>query len=169
MGCGRKDNIGGTSHNHEGCVCDVVNAILDIQNQAVNDDCDNCGTSCFLEPLGGLAAPARRANADTRVFMLLNPNGLPFFAFYTTPHGAVLPSVFFRVEDVHDCCATLRVVAPCDDEGHISLMNKDETGVTMGLLPEIVHFKKTETCLTVDLSFFCGVQCVKDVNLHICD
>ncbi|MFP3918306.1 CotY/CotZ family spore coat protein [Lysinibacillus telephonicus] len=168
MGCGRKDNIGGTSHRHEGCVSDVVKTILDIQNQAVDDDCDNCGTSCYLEPLGGLVSPTRR-NADTRVFMLLNANGLPFFAFFSTPEGAVLPSVFFRVEDVFDSCATLRVVAPWDEEEPVNLLNDDETGISMGLLSEVISFRKTDTCLTVDLSCFCGVQCVKDVNLHICD
>lgn len=167
MGCGKKDNIGGTSHHHEGCVSEVVKAILDIQNQAVNEDCDTCGTSCFLEPLGGLAAPARKT-ADTRVFMLLTPSGLPFFAFYTTKHGKVLPSIFFRVEDVFDNCATLRVLAACDEDGDVSLSNKEETGVSMGLLPEVLHFKKTETCLTVDLSFFAGIQCVRDVDLNIC-
>lgn len=170
MGCGRNNNIGGTSHHHEGCVCEVVKTILDIQNQAVNDDCDGCGTSCFLEPLGGLAFPSRQL-ADTRVFMLLNTNGLPFFAWYKSKLGGMHPSPFFRVEDAFDCCATLRVVAPVDmSEGdEVSLLNEDETGLSLCLIPDVCDFKKTETCLTVDLSAFAGVQCIKDTNLHICD
>ena len=173
MGCGKRDDIGGTSHHHEGCVCEVVKTILDIQNQANHDDDDDtCGTSCFLEPLGDLGlTPHKRRHADTRVFMLLNTNGLPFFAWFKSKYGSFLPSPFFRVEDVFDCCATLRVVAPWDitDDEEISLINDDETGLSLSLLPENFDFRKTETCLTVDLSFFAGVQCIKDVDLHICD
>ena len=169
MGCGKRDDIGGTSHHHEGCVCEVVKTILDIQNQAIDHD-DTCGTSCFLEPLGGLSLPSRH-HVDTRVFMLLNANGLPFFAWYKSKLGPFLPSPFFRVEDVFDCCATLRVVAPWDfTEGEeMSLLNDSETGLSLTLLPEVFDFRKTDTCLTVDLGFFAGVQCIKDVDLHICD
>ena len=53
------------------CICDVVRAIKDIQDQAVSDDCPACPTNCFLEPLGGLVSPSRN-RADTRVFMLIN-------------------------------------------------------------------------------------------------
>ena len=172
MGCGKRDNIGGTS---EGCVFEVVKTILEIQNQANHhdDEDDTCGTSCFLEPLGSLTENRhpKRHHVDTRVFMLLNTNGIPFFAWYKSKYGPFLPSPFFRVEDVFDGCATLRVVAPWhfEDNEEMSLLNEEETGLSLGLLPDVFDFRKTETCLTVDLSFFAGVQCIKDVDLHICD
>ena len=80
MGCGRVSS-GGSSTT--GCVCEVVRAILDIQNQAVQDDCSSCTTNCFLEPLGGIVSPAR-SSADTRVFTLLTKCGSPFMANFSS-------------------------------------------------------------------------------------
>ena len=107
MGCGSNSD----SRSNNGCVCDVVRAIKEIQDNAVqDDDCLDC-PSCFLEPLGTLVSPARD-RADTRVFVLKNADGSPFHAFFSPTNGACV-SIFFRVEDVYDnCCATLRVLIP---------------------------------------------------------
>ena len=115
MGCGRIGNERGT-HSKSGCVCDVVRAILDIQNLATEDECSTCTTNCFLEPLGGIVSPAR-SSADTRVFTLLTKTGAPFFATFSTDMDTdcACTSIYFRVEDVFDdCCATLRVLIPLD-------------------------------------------------------
>ncbi len=174
MGCGRVENVGDNKHHDKGnCVCDVVRAILDIQNQAT-DECGECPTNCFLEPLGGLTNPARN-NADTRVFMLLTKDGDPFKAFFrtrTTPNTGDCVSVFFRVESIFDnCCATLRVLQPLGRDGHgIPLVSDtDRSRIDLTQICEAVNFRSTNSCITVDLNCFCGIECIADVYLDVCD
>lgn len=175
MGCGRGNNdVGGVGghHSSRGCVCEVVRAILEIQNAAVQDDCNRCTTNCFLEPLGGIVNPAR-SNADTRVFTLLNKDGSPFFATFSTTNGAPCPcvSIYFRVEDIFDgCCATLRVLIPLDDNGNpVDLLNDYGTAIDFRQVCRVTQFEASDSCITVDLDCFCAVQCIDDVDLGICD
>ena len=168
MSCG----CGGGSRSN-GCVCEVVRAILEIQNQAT-DDCVGCTTNCFMEPLGGIVSPARTA-ANTRVFTLSTKDGTPFFATFSSadfPDFCI--SVFFRVEDVFDdCCATLRVLVPLDaptgDCGDVvPLVSKDGRGIDIGALCDVKGFALSDSCITVDLRCFCAVQCIEDVELDVC-
>ncbi|HWI47597.1 MAG TPA: CotY/CotZ family spore coat protein [Rummeliibacillus sp.] len=178
MGCGRESSnvreSSSSNHNHhknKNCVCDVVRAILDIQNQGVNDDCD-CPTNCFLEPLGGLVSPTRSNNVDTRVFMLLTEDGTPFKAFFRESGSSDCScfSVFFRVEDVFDgCCATLRVLEPLTlDNNDVQLIADHGQDLDLRNLCKVRKFAATNSCITVDLNCFCGVQCIKDVFLGVC-
>lgn len=171
MGCGRGNTDAG-GHSSKGCVCEVVRAILEIQNAAVQDDCNRCTTNCFLEPLGGIVNPAR-SNADTRVFTLLNKDGSPFFATFSTTNGASSPcvSIYFRVEDIFDgCCATLRVLIPLNDnEDPVCLLNNDGTKIDFREVCHVTDFAASDSCITVDLDCFCAVQCIDDVDLGICD
>ncbi|WP_338753589.1 CotY/CotZ family spore coat protein [Bacillus sp. FJAT-52991] len=170
MGC--KNNVGGSSR--VGCVCEVVRAINDIQNENMNDDCLEC-KDCFTEPLGDLAG-ARRRHADTRVFTLTTTEGNPFFAFFgpidESPHhhcDEVCVSIFFRVEDVFDnCCARLRVLVPLDEERD-PVDITDDCCIDLKKVCKVQNFRATRSCITVDLNCFCAVQCIKDVNLNICD
>lgn len=170
MGCGKQTNHNGS--RNEGCVCDVVRAILDIQNQAVEDECSPCTANCFLEPLGGIMSPSR-SHADTRVFMLLTKDGTPFKAFFNSKHADpdFCTSVFFRVEDMFDdCCATLRVLEPQDCEHEtVDLLGGDGCCIDMSKLCDVKKWKSTDSCITVDLSCFCAVQCIADVDLKICN
>lgn len=170
MGCGKNHSGSGSSGE---CVCDVVRAILDIQNQAVDEECGPCTTNCFLEPLGGIVSPVRTTNADTRVFMLLTKTGAPFMAFFNSENTApdFCTSVFFRVEDMFDdCCATLRVLEPEDESGAtVNLLNSNCDAINMNALCDVVDWEATGSCITVDLSCFCAVQCIEDVDLGICD
>ena len=170
MGCG-KVSSGGSSTT--GCVCEVVRAILDIQNQAVQDDCSTCTTNCFLEPLGGILSPARKT-ADTRVFTLLTKFGTPFMATFSSSMDTndICTSIYFRVEDVFDdCCATLRVLIPLDAVGGdaVDLLNEEGTQVSMRSICDVNSFAASDSCVTVDLSCFCAVQCIADVDLCICN
>lgn len=169
MGCGRDSVVGGFG-NERGCVCEVVRAILDIQNQANDEDCPTCTTNCFLEPLGGIVSPARKA-ADTRVFKLLTKTGMPFMAQFSSDLYEHCTSVFFRVEDIFDdCCATLRVLVPLYEHGGyaVNLLSDCGTKLNLGELCEVNHFAPSDSCITVDLNCFCAVQCVADVDLDIC-
>ena len=168
MGCGR-DGVGGMKDN--GCVCEVVRAILEIQNQATNDECSGCTTNCFLEPLGGIVSPARKS-ADTRVFKLLTNTGKPFMAtFSSDKYDDVCVSMYFRVEDMFDdCCATLRVLIPlAEDEESVNLLAECGTQIDLHCVCDVAGFAPSNSCVTVDLSCFCAVQCVMDVDLCICD
>ncbi len=183
MGCGKnQESSSFHGDRNRGCICEVVKSILKIQNEAVRHDCDTCGTSCFLEPLGGLSHRTR--NADTRVFMLLDELGKPF-KVVARRGGSFFFTPFFRVEDVFGCCATLRALAPIgvgeelespevevDVEVGDELIFAAEDG-NDNLNPEVFgdirRFRKTETCVTVNLDNFTAIQCVADVDLNICN
>ncbi|WP_077211210.1 CotY/CotZ family spore coat protein [Bacillus dakarensis] len=163
MGCGKKDDKFGARSN---CVCDVVRAIKDIQD-AAEDRCE-CPTNCFQEPLGSLVAPAKRQNADTRVFVLKTADGSPFHAFFRGDDCACV-SIFFRVEEVFDnCCATLRVIKPVKYGGEAVDLT-DDCCIDLKKVCHVERFEATNDCITVDLSCFCAIQCVADVDLDICE
>ncbi|WP_040204561.1 CotY/CotZ family spore coat protein [Neobacillus jeddahensis] len=170
MGCGNNQN----NLSSENCVCEVVRAIKDIQDNAVEEECAEC-TSCFSEPLGTMVSPARREPVDTRVFVLSTADGTPFHAFLTDECDACV-SIFFRVEEVFDnCCATLRVLVPGhrDSDGHFSPTNLVSSGdkccIDLKKVCKVDRFRASRDCITVDLSCFCAVQCIADVNLGICN
>ena len=182
MGCGKGDDVEGVKPPSRGCVCEVVRAILEIQNAAVQDGCSGCNTNCFLEPLGGIVSPAR-STVNTRVFTLLTKDGSPFFAQFSMSdddddrdrhdHGDddACVSIYFRVEDVFDgCCATLRVLVPLNENGGpINLLNKEGTKLDFREICKVRGFGRSDSCVTVDLDCFCAVQCIADVDLDICN
>jgi len=168
MGCGKKDNdVLGARTN---CVCEVVRAIKDIQD-AAEDVCE-CPTNCFQEPLGALVSPAKAQRADTRVFVLKTADGSPFHAFFRGRDCSCV-SIFFRVEDIFDnCCATLRVLRPITTGGGtVDLTGdyKDKCCIDLNAVCEVEGFVATNDCITVDLTCFCAIQCIADVDLNICD
>lgn len=171
MGCGKGDNVDHDRHSTH-CVCDVLRAIKDIQDNGADEECRSCTTSCFMEPLGGISKPGKRNPVDTRVFMLLTKNGDPFKAFFRDGdcHDRDCFSVFFRVEEVFgNCCATLRVLEPLKhDKKEADLLDDKGTTLDLRKICAVRKFRATESCLTVDLSCFCGVQCIDDVFLNIC-
>lgn len=170
MGCGRNSFEGASNHHrrHDGCISDVVETILELQNHAsYDDDNDTCGTSCFLEPFGGINNKHHRNRADTRVFMLLTEDGSPFKVMFVDKEYGWYPTPFLRVEDVFgNGCATLRAVAPMS-ESHEPLSIVEGNSMDPSAMIDLHHFKKTDTCVTVDLNRFAGIQCVADVNLNI--
>ncbi|KGR73699.1 CotY/CotZ family spore coat protein [Ureibacillus sinduriensis] len=166
MGCG-KNKFESSSREemmNTGCICEVVKTILKLQNQAVRND-DTCGTSCFIEPIGGLT---KHGHADTRVFMLLDNLGRPFKVVAKGKDCTYSLTPFFRVEDVFgDCCATLRAVVAVEEEEAVELFEEGTNEMVAEAFEDITKFKKTETCVTVDLNNFTAIQCVADVDLNI--
>jgi hypothetical protein len=161
MGCGKR-----TGHSTSGCVCDVVRAILDIQDN-VQDDC-GCGSNCFMEPLGAIR-PNMKDRVNTRVFVLKNADGSPFHAFFKGCGDACV-SIYFRVEEVFDnCCATLRVLKPKGHGGHpVDLTGDEKCCIDFDKVCKVEDFEATNDCVTVDLSCFCAIQCIEDVYLDLC-
>ncbi|WP_282140063.1 CotY/CotZ family spore coat protein [Cytobacillus oceanisediminis] len=166
MGCGKKDDFKGKS-----CVCEVVRAIKDIQDNA--EDVCECPSNCFLEPLGAISPSNRKRHKrpDTRVFTLKTADGSPFHAFFTGNDCACV-SIFFRVEEVFDnCCAVLRVLEPVNrKEGPDKTVNlADDCCIDLRKVCEVDYFRSTNDCVTVDLTCFCAVQCIADVDLDVCE
>ncbi|WP_053361910.1 CotY/CotZ family spore coat protein [Bacillus sp. FJAT-27251] len=165
MGCGSK---GGSAKG--GCVCEVVRAVLDIQ-ESVAENCE-CPSNCFLEPLGAISPSKHRKQPNTRVLVLKNSDGSPFHAFFKGCPDACV-SIFFRVEEVFDnCCATLRVLRPLKEGPGNKLFPVDLTGdfkdkccIDLNAVCKVDEFEATNDCITVDLSCFCAVQCIEDVEL----
>ena len=169
MGCGKSETVGGSAGH---CVSDVLRAIKDIQDVGADEECQDCTTSCFMEPLGGIVSPGRNNPVDTRVFMLLTKNGDPFKAFYRDEDcpDTDCYSVFFRVEKVFGGnCATIRVLEPLSSKREeVDLIDATCTTINLKKICSVRKYRKTESCITVDLSCFCGVQCIDDVFLDIC-
>ncbi len=171
MGCGKKDNDTIGKHN---CICEVVRAIKDIQDNVMEEDCE-CPKNCFREPLGSLESPSsRRKPANTRVFVLKTADGSPFHAFFKS-RDCHCVSIFFRVEEVFDnCCATLRVLRPTKkgDGSRDTLDLTKNCCIDLDAFCDLDldGFLTTNDCITVDLSCFCAIQCITDTHLDdLCD
>ena len=141
MSCGKK-------HHKNGCVCDAVENILD-QQEAVEDRCD---TSCFenlLSPTNVLG--------DTIPFMLLDKSGNVFKAFGNiggfTDDALCFKTVFFRVEALRGCCATLSLLRPYAADG-------DTINVKNPCDDDLFGLERTDFCMEVDLDCFCAIQCL---------
>lgn len=172
MSCSNCSDVGSFGGGHGHCVCEVVREIKRIQDAATNNDCNPCGYTCFQEPLGGLVSPTRN-HADTRVFTLLTKDGKPFFSTYVDGQGPDCDcvSVYFRVNEfVDDCCVTLTVLRPLNAQRQeVDLLNEHGTGLNLRKLCKVRHFELTGTCITVDLRCFCGISCIADVFLDVCN
>ncbi|MBM7364117.1 CotY/CotZ family spore coat protein [Priestia taiwanensis] len=142
------------------CVCDVVCFINDLQDCA-NSSC--CSNGCDLPFLG--ANPSLPI-ANTRPFTLLNKNGCPFEAFFSNTGATtgLARSFIFRVESIDGCCAVLRVLAVALNG---TVQNPSEPGTALGVFLNnpASTLVGTNTCITVDLCCFCGIQCLRDVAL----
>ena len=168
MGCGKIDKVEG-KHDHD-CICEVVRYIKRVQDLSDNnDDCNECGNDCFMAPLGSVSPS--RANVNTRAFMLVDKHGKPFKALYKRAFGPGChygESVFFRVQSIFDgCCATLQVLEPRNGNDPVDLFDCDGN-LIVGNLCNIDRFRRTETCITVDLDCFCGIQCFLDTFVDLC-
>ena len=90
--------------------------------------------------------------------------------FSSEEYPEVCASMYFRVEDMFDdCCATLRVLIPLADEDAVDLLSEDGTQIALHGVCDVNNFAASNSCVTVDLSCFCAVQCIQDVDLCICN
>ncbi|MDR4985699.1 spore coat protein [Bacillus cereus] len=144
-------------HGSSHCVVDVVKFINELQ------DCSTttCGSGCEIPFLG---AHNSAAVANTRPFILYTKAGTPFEAFAPIGDLKHCTSPIFRVESVDDdSCAVLRVLAVVLGNGS-SVPQGDDPICTFLNVPN-AKLKSTATCITVDLSCFCAIQCLRDVSI----
>lgn len=135
------------------CVCDVVNFINELQDCATS----TCPTGCDVPFLG---AHHGSKIANTRPFVLFTSEGDPFKAFVPSGSDKRSFSSIFRVESVDDCCAVLRALdvqnpspGDCEDPVCVFLNHPNAT----------LH--ATNSCVTIDLNCFCGIQCLRDTHV----
>lgn len=170
MGCGKIENVEST-HDHD-CICEVVRYIKRVQDVSDNNnDCNECSNDCFMAPLGSVSPS--RANVNTRAFLLVDKHGKPFETFYkqisSDPTDCCFKkSVFFRVQSIFDgCCATLQVLEPLNGTTPVDIFDC-HGHLNLEALCDITGFRRTETCITVDLDCFCGIQCFLDTFVDLC-
>ena len=122
--------------NDNCCLAKILKAI-DVLQKACNNECFSEG--CDKPFLGNY----ENALYNTRPINLYSKNGNLFTVDYTVD-GVTNSSSTFRVENVHGCCAKLRVLAP--------------SGTT---------YQDTGVFVTVNLECFCVLRCLTDVLVEI--
>jgi spore coat protein Z len=137
------------------CVLDAVEAIKDAQ-----DAVEECRTSCF----NNLLAPTG-VEGDTIPFVLSNSDGSPFHAFGDVGNSEnCFVSIWFRVEEIRGCCATLQVLKPFKDTDKPlavdDIVGEDKCCISLIGACKLEHLEKTNNCIEVDLSCFCSIQCL---------
>ncbi len=176
MSCGKGNHHHGDTSN---CVCDVVRAIADAQNEVVENVCD---VSCERS-IESLLDPAAANDLNTVPFILYGNDLNPFKAFgidfkrnknnMNNPQFECVESFVFRVKTVdEDCCAVIELLAFGADGnqggGGGGGGNKNKDGdnpcdqVDGQKLEDLVA---TGICITVDLSCFCAITCLPAVSL----
>ncbi|MBZ4223406.1 exosporium assembly protein ExsY [Bacillus wiedmannii] len=144
-------------HSSSHCVVDVVKFINELQ------DCSTttCGSGCEIPFLG---AHNTAAVANTRPIIIYTKVGSPFEAFAPSGSLTSCTSPIFRVESVDDgSCAVLRVLTVVLGDGSPVPPNDDPI-CTFLAVPN-ARLVSTSTCITVDLSCFCAIQCLRDVSI----
>lgn len=177
MSCGKGNHHTVDTSN---CVCDVVRAIADAQNEVVENDCD---VSCERS-IESLLDPAAANDLNTVPFILYGKDLEPFKAFgidfkrnknnMNDPKFECIESFIFRVKTVDDdCCAVLELLAFSNNNGDGGSSGgkgggKDKDGddpcnqIDGQQLEDLVA---TGICITVDLSCFCAITCLPAVSL----
>ncbi|WP_081257476.1 CotY/CotZ family spore coat protein [Bacillus wiedmannii] len=134
-------------HHHDcdfNCVSNVVRFIHELQECATT----TCGSGCEVPFLG---AHNSSSVANTRPFILYTKTGEPFEAFAPTASLSSCRSPVLRV---------LTVVL-----GDTSPVPPDNDPICTFLAVPNARLISTNTCLTVDLSCFCAIQCLRDVTI----
>ncbi len=159
------------SREDENCVCAVLTAIVEAQDQvAPVDEDDNCDVSCDKSIQALLGEAVTPVNGPNTIPVILYCDCAPFQGFGVKKvHGTFecFQSFVFRVNSVDDnCCASLEL---------LETVKGGKSGGSYPPHPPLVDsvcdqfpatgFKGTGICITVDLACFCGVTCLEPVRL----
>jgi len=131
-------------NDERNCICDILNVILVLQENACPD---NCLDSCDRPMLGG---GPNCLICNTRPVMLYTccGNGTPWsMPTSKDPSETETTSSVFRVEKVEGNCCTFRVLAPNPD--------------TTSLNPYVA----TNSFFTIDCSCLCVIRCLSDTYI----
>ena len=146
--------------NHDDCVCDVVRAIAEAQDDVADQHCD---VSCHRS-IRNLVCPDTGGNFDTVPFILFNKTGEAFrgtgasIVTNGTASFSCVESFIFRVSEVKGCCAMLELLVVADgDTGDVPCEQIGDAAVA--------DLERTGICITVDLNCFCGISCLPAVSV----
>lgn len=134
-------------HHDHNCVANALEHILDEQ-EAVEEV--NCPSSCFSNLLNPAVSPTR----DTVPFILFTKEGDLFKAFGNVgelSNGDCFKTIFFRIENIEDSCATLSLLRPYNSHGHTECVTDP---------CDVFGLAKSDFCIEVDLDCFCAIQCL---------
>ncbi|WP_163537053.1 CotY/CotZ family spore coat protein [Gracilibacillus sp. YIM 98692] len=143
----------------ENCVCEVVEAIANAQDDVLDQHCD---ISCHRS-IQSLVSPGAGKGLDTVPFMLFGEKGKPFKGVGVevehngSPKFECVESFIFRVNEVDDCCAVLELLI-FDGETHAGHDPCDQLG-------HVADLERTGICITVDLECFCAITCLPAVSV----
>ncbi|EJQ42433.1 MULTISPECIES: CotY/CotZ family spore coat protein [Bacillus cereus group] len=146
-------------HHHDcdfNCVSNVVRFIHELQECATT----TCGSGCEVPFLG---AHNSASVANTRPFILYTKDGTLFEAFAPSGSLTSCTSPIFRVESIDDDgCAVLRVLTVTIGGDPVS---PGDNPICTFLNVPTATLRGTNSCITVDLSCFCAIQCLRDVTI----
>ncbi|WP_458414285.1 CotY/CotZ family spore coat protein [Schinkia sp. CFF1] len=173
MSCGKGNQRPGMTSN---CVCDVVRAIAEAQNEVIENVCD---VSCERS-IESLLDPAAANDLNTVPFILYGQDLMPFKGFgidflrnknnQNNVQFECIESFIFRVKTVdEDCCAVIELLAFGQNQGggggNNNKNNQDENPCNQINGQKLEDLVGTGICITVDLSCFCAITCLPAVSL----
>lgn len=171
MSCGKGNHHTGAITSN--CVCDVVRAIAEAQNEVVENVCD---VSCERS-IESLLDPAAANDLNTVPFILYGKDLQPFKGFgidfrrnknnNNEQKFECIESFIFRVKTVdEDCCAVIELLAFGEDDGKGGgNKNQEDTPCNQIDGQKLEDLVGTGICITVDLSCFCAITCLPAVSL----
>lgn len=124
--------------NNETCCLAKILKVIDILQKECNSDCISEG--CDRPFLGGLEFSIY----NTRPITLYSRSGNLFTVTYYVNNVPTTSSVF-RVENVKDCCAKLRILVSNEDGSYTA----------------------TNEFVTVNLKCFCILRCLSDTSIEL--
>jgi len=176
MSCGKGNHHTGAMTSN--CVCDVVRAIAEAQNEVVENVCD---VSCERS-IESLLDPAAANDLNTVPFILYGKDLKAFKAFgidiqrnnnnnNNQRKFECIESFVFRVKTVdEDCCAVIELLAFGENDGKGGgggggNKNQEDTPCDQIDGQKLEDLVGTGICITVDLTCFCAITCLPAVSL----
>lgn len=138
----------GNVRNVGNCVCDVLQTILDAQD-------DTNGNGCTSGCIPFVVNPVQTVN--TVPFILITKANTLQYGFIDLPGGCEI-TVYFRINALDDCCATLELLLPNEPR---QITPDNECCVPLKEVcgqPDLT-LTRTGQCITVDLDCICAIQC----------
>jgi CotY/CotZ family spore coat protein len=156
--------------HHEGCVGDVLEAILHAQEKAKKQD--DCHHSC-KESISDLLEEKKRPKKNTIPFLLFRGDCEPFKAsgvkvvknHHTKKKKfAYISSFIFKIKDLNDGCAVLELLTfkpdrSCNSD-HKEIQKNPCSPCCQIDHKDVDDLIGTGICITVDLACFCAISCL---------
>lgn len=149
----------------EQCICELVRRIAQAQDEAIYEQQIQDSENPFLTKL---ICPPR---VNTIPFMLVCKGTCDFFigkGVFKDPKSMFFEcfkTPFFRVNkfDHHGCCVQLELLQGQTKDCTLPASSKDDDITSFLGYGKISKFIRTGICITVDLSCFCGIECLSPV------